>query len=200
MRVKDVKDEGIVLCIIIPNTKTKIMREFVVTSGGIEGINLVEIVRKYMTLRPHNTDHQRFFVGYKNGKCTRLPVGINTIGSMPRNIASFLKLPNVKGYSGHSFRRSSTSMLANSGADLLTVKRHGGWKSNTVAEGYIETSIENKKRIATQILGEKNVELEASTSSYSKNLKVCTTSTELLSSSGISFSKCKNVVVNIYKK
>lgn len=31
--------------------------------------------------------------------------------------------------------------------------RHGGWKSSTVAEGYVEQSVGNKKRIANQILG-----------------------------------------------
>ncbi|KAK4885819.1 hypothetical protein RN001_002090 [Aquatica leii] len=38
-------------------------------------------------------------------------------------------------------------MLANHGGDLVTLKRHGGWKSSTVAEGYIEESVSN--RIAT---------------------------------------------------
>jgi hypothetical protein len=41
--------------------------------------------------------------------------------------------------------------LADSGADLLTLKRHGGWKSNTVAEGYVEDSVCQKKRIGQQI-------------------------------------------------
>ncbi|KAJ8910666.1 hypothetical protein NQ315_011184 [Exocentrus adspersus] len=73
---------------------------------------------------------------------------------MPKNIASFLNLPYLEQYTGHCFRRSSTSILADSGADLLTIKRHGGWKSNTVAEGYIDTSKGNKKKIAAKILGE----------------------------------------------
>lgn len=31
---------------------------------------------------------------------------------------------------------------------------HGGWKSNVVAEGYIEASEENEKKTAFKILGE----------------------------------------------
>ncbi|KAJ8964195.1 hypothetical protein NQ317_000514 [Molorchus minor] len=31
-------------------------------------------------------------------------------------------------------------------------KRHAGWKSTTVAEGYVENSIENKTKIANQVL------------------------------------------------
>jgi integrase len=145
---ENVKDEGKVFHIEIPKTKTKISREFFVTSGGFEGIDMVQIIRKYMSLRPRDTDNTRFFVGYRKGKCIRQPVGINTFGSMPKAIATFLKLPHPELYTGHCFRRSSTSMLADSGADLLTVKRHGGWKSNSVAEGYIDTSKENKKNVA----------------------------------------------------
>ena len=43
-------------------------------------------------------------------------------------------------------RRTSATFLVDSGGDITTLKRHGGWKSSSVAEGYIEESIENKKR------------------------------------------------------
>ena len=38
--------------------------------------------------------------------------------------------------------------------DKDTIMRHGGWKSSTVAEGYVETSVESKKRVAHMIMGE----------------------------------------------
>ena len=59
---------------------------------------------------------------------------------MPKIIATFLKLPNPELFSGHCFRRSSASHLANTGGDLVTIKRLVGWKSSAVAEGYIEQS------------------------------------------------------------
>jgi hypothetical protein len=34
---------------------------------------------------------------------------------------------------------------------MHTFKRYGGWKSDNVAEGYVKTSVENKKIIATKI-------------------------------------------------
>jgi hypothetical protein len=34
------------------------------------------------------------------------------------------------------------------------IMQHGGWKSSTVAEGYVETSKGNKKQIAVQIFEE----------------------------------------------
>jgi len=121
--VTNVKDEGICFQVVIPNTKTKVSREFFITSGNIAGLNLVDVVRKYIKLRPNNYEHNRFLVGYRAGKCIKQPIGINTVGSVPKLIAKFLQLPNPEKYTGHCFRRSSTSILADCGADLLTVKR-----------------------------------------------------------------------------
>ena len=144
--VKDVTDEESCFKVVIPNTKTKISRTFYIIGGDIEGICMVKMVRKYIQLRPKNCDHQRFFVTYRNSKCIKQPIGINTIGSVPSKIAEFLHLPNHKEYTGHCFRRSSTSLLANSGADILAIKRHGGWKSNSAA-GYIESNRKTKKHL-----------------------------------------------------
>lgn len=65
---------------------------------------------------------------------------------------------------GRSFRRSSTTTLANAGADLLQIKRFGGWKSNTVAERYIDDSVYQKKKIEAMIASS----LSASTSRLNK--------------------------------
>ncbi|KAJ6648987.1 hypothetical protein Bhyg_04219 [Pseudolycoriella hygida] len=54
-------------------------------------------------------------------------------------------------YSGHSFRRSSTSLYANTGASIEAVKRHTGHSSSKVCEGYIENSIENKRKRSNEI-------------------------------------------------
>ncbi|KAJ8939157.1 hypothetical protein NQ317_010123, partial [Molorchus minor] len=43
-----------------------------------------------------------------------------------------------------------TTLFACDGGDNTTIKRHAGWKSTTVAEGYVENSIENKTKIANQ--------------------------------------------------
>lgn len=86
-------------------------------------------------------------------KCVRQPMGSTKIGGLPRQIAAFLGLKDPEQYTGHCFRRTSATLLADSGADLITLKRHGGWKSSTVAEGYIEDSIENKSKICQGIVG-----------------------------------------------
>jgi integrase len=174
----------------IPNTKTKVIREFVITKGNIDGVNFLDIIKKYINLRPPNVKHNRFFVKYNNGKCSIQPVGINTIGNLPKMIAKHIGLPDCVLFTGHCFRRTLATWLADSGADIMKIKRHGGWKSNSVAEGYVEDSLENKKKIATDILGE--------TSNCVSQISANSTTTSL-SSSGVNISNCKNCVINVYK-
>jgi hypothetical protein len=52
---------------------------------------------------------------------------------------------------GHCYRRTSATLLANAGADVLTLKRHGSWKSSTVAENYVAESMCNKIKISKMI-------------------------------------------------
>ncbi|CAG9790350.1 unnamed protein product [Diatraea saccharalis] len=57
-----------------------------------------------------------------------------------------VKIPNTKNKIPRSFIIDGP-LLADSGADILTLKRHGGWRSSTVAESYVEDSIQNKANI-----------------------------------------------------
>ncbi|KAK4874768.1 hypothetical protein RN001_014128 [Aquatica leii] len=70
---------------------------------------------------------------------------------MPKSIATFLNLPNPENYTGHCFRRSSVSELANRGGNLITIRKHGGWKSSAVAEGYIDVTIAKKFEVAQKL-------------------------------------------------
>ena len=70
---------------------------------------------------------------------------------MPKQIATFLKLPHTKLYSGHCFRRTSATILIDAGGDITALKRDGGWKSTSVAEGYIDNSLKNKMDTASKI-------------------------------------------------
>jgi hypothetical protein len=142
LSIKDIEDMGEFLKIQILETKTKVPREFTITPGNVSGLNLLEVFRRYSSLRSKNTRHQRFFVGY-------------------RQIATFLGLKNPEEYTGHAFRRSSATLLAESGADTSILKRLGGWKSTNVAEGYVDASIQNKKKIAQMILGKDNTTSKA---------------------------------------
>jgi integrase len=113
-----------------------------------------------VALRPKHVNHRMLFLRYRNSKCTVQSVGIHTIGGMPKQIALFMGLQAPDKYTGHSFRRTSATLLANAGADLLVLKRHGAWKSSSVAEKYIEDSLESENKIARMILnGETFVEV-----------------------------------------
>ncbi|CAH1381996.1 unnamed protein product [Tenebrio molitor] len=70
LKVNDVEDLGEFMKIMLPITKTKVPHEFTVTKGHFKDLNLVDMVRKYATLRPYHTPHARFFINYKKGRCT----------------------------------------------------------------------------------------------------------------------------------
>lgn len=113
-------------------------------------------VRQYVNLRPNDIETDRFFLYYHNGKFTRQVIGKNKIREVPKTIAIFLRLPNPENFTRHCFRRTSATLLANAGANLTTLKQHGGWKSSSVAEGYIENSLHNKNAIFNKIVNSEN--------------------------------------------
>lgn len=67
----------------------------------------------------------------------------------PNDIAVFLKKPSPEKYTGHSFRRSGATNAAENGAMQEDLKRLGRWRSNSVAEGYVQESVASKKRLAS---------------------------------------------------
>lgn len=157
MSINDIEYLEDSIKVSIPQTKNKIIRQFVISKGEDPEVDLVHIVKKYAELRSPGTPTQRFFVSYQGQKCTKQPVGINTIRAIPKEIAQYLKLRNPESYTGHCFRRSSASLLADAGADITLLKRHGGWASDKVAEGYVVSSLSNKRKIAEKIFGSKKI-------------------------------------------
>lgn len=139
--LEHIEKQGELFLVNLPETKTE-PRSFVIKGP------LIKIIEKYMNLRPANATTNRFFLNYRNGKCTIQPIGTNKFKLFPRRIAEFLNLPNPQRYTGHSFRRTSTTNLANMGANEARIKRHGKWKSTKVAEQYIEDSLKYKSDTA----------------------------------------------------
>ncbi|KAK4881350.1 hypothetical protein RN001_004669 [Aquatica leii] len=130
LSIKDIEFKIDSIIVSIPKTKNNVPQVF---------------------LRPAHTPHDRYFLTYREGKCSILPIGINKIGQMPKSIATFLNLSNPEFYTGHCFRRNSVSEFANRGGDLITIKKHGGWKSSAVAEGYIDATITKKFEVAQKL-------------------------------------------------
>lgn len=144
--IDDIEDTGSILIVKIPDTKTYCPRMFTVSNS-----DYIEIYRKYRVLRPSHTHKKRLFLKYSRGKCVDQHVGINKIGEIPSLIAKWLGKELHKSYTGHCFRRSSATLLANAGGNMTSIKRHGGWKSAAIAEGYIEDSLSNKIDISNKL-------------------------------------------------
>lgn len=147
----DIQRRGENLILVeIPKTKTNDPKSF-----AISGF-FFDIFEKYDQIRKKNTSitTKSYLVNYTNGKCTKQAVGINKIGSVPKAVAEYLQLENPELYTGHCLRRTGTSLLVSAGADISEVKRFGGWKSSSVAEGYIVESLANKRRISARINNE----------------------------------------------
>ncbi|XP_031337109.1 uncharacterized protein LOC116166313 [Photinus pyralis] len=134
LTIDDVEDNGRFLVVFLRDGKTHRSRSFTITEEGCS-FQPCKLVRKYVALRPKDIASQKFFIAYRNGKCYKQNVGCHTISGTTRQIAEYLNLKNLTEYTGHGLRRSSASMLVEGGADLLTLKRHGGWRSSAVAEG-----------------------------------------------------------------
>lgn len=176
INLNDIQDLGNAILIKIPNSKTKKSRSFTII-----GEFYINIYRKYAALRPKNIHFTRFFIKYQNGQCHKVVMGIHKISNVSKDIASYLKLPNPTEYTGHCLRRTSATLLIDNGGDITSLKRHGGWKSTNVAEGYIEESISNKTQTAIKILTPDNYSMPS-------------TSTELTNSN--TFENMQNTVLN----
>lgn len=106
------------------------------------------IFEEYLAKFPLKTG--RLWRKFKNDETpSNSPIGVNTLAQYPKQIAKFLKLEGE--YSGHSFRRTSATVLADNGCSTLQLKQHGRWKSSTVAEGYVNSSKRSKLDISRLI-------------------------------------------------
>jgi integrase len=132
VKLADVKDVNSALIVDVPYTKTKKPRKFVITD------NFYSICKEY--------------INFQKGKCTRQVVGINKFGKLVQDIAKFLKLPHPEKYTGHTYRRTSPTIVADKTGDLLALKRHGGWQSSGTAEGYVNDSMNKKLEICKHII------------------------------------------------
>lgn len=151
MLVTHVEDRKSVFVVNVPETKTDKKRVFTIVDE--DEMNSLKLIRDYMSLRPRGCSEKRLFLTYRQGRCTVQPVGKNTFGKIPFIIAKYLGLSDPDKYTGHCLRRTSATLLAEAGASMTTLKRHGGWKSTSVAEGYLEDSISSKNEVSRMLAG-----------------------------------------------
>lgn len=71
---------------------------------------------------------------------TRTKVGKNLAFDFGKKVAELLQLPNPEKYTGHCWRRTSITLMTNSGMSLPQIKAVSGHKSDSVVQGYIDHS------------------------------------------------------------
>ncbi|XP_011299682.1 uncharacterized protein [Fopius arisanus] len=148
IQTSDIEDTGTKYIVNIPETKTYNPRTFVI------GLPMYNVVHLYAALRPDGLSTNRFFLTYQNGMCRRQVIGKNKFLGTPKAIALFLKLSDPEKFTGHSFRRTSATLLANTEPNVTILMQHGGWTSEKVARGYCESSLQSKERMFHKIATE----------------------------------------------
>lgn len=145
LKFDQVQDNDMEYNVDFTGTKTYKDRSFTID------ISFYEFVKKYIDLRPKNCKTNRFFLGYRNGKCVNQPVGINTMYKQLKIVSKFLNLSGS--YTGHTLRRTACTILANQGASVTQLKNAGGWNSDGTAHSYVAKSVPGKRKIGSLISG-----------------------------------------------
>ena len=120
VKFSDIEDKNRFMVVRIPDTKTYIPRSFVIEA------KFAKIVRKYIALRPKDVPTDRFFLNYRNSKCTKQAIGKNKFASTLNEVAQYLELPDANLYTGHCLGSTSATLLANQGASTRMIQQHGG--------------------------------------------------------------------------
>ncbi|KAF2886720.1 hypothetical protein ILUMI_19453 [Ignelater luminosus] len=121
LKVDEIQDNGLILIVTLNDTKTKKKRIFKMSSD----CNGYELCKKCARLTS-------CILKITNVRCKQLESEVlqNTPQRDCRVSASF------KCYLLYNtLSRSSAAFLADSGGDVQMLKRHGGWRSGSVAEG-----------------------------------------------------------------
>lgn len=146
---KDIRKDGPNFMILIRQSKTDqagIGSEFAISPLSSVDICPVTLLISYLNLFPIKQG-RLFRKMNKLDQPTQQVLGINKIATLPKKVADFLGLTGD--YSGHCFRRSAATIIADSGASMLQIKRLGRWQSSSVAESYISQSKSSKLEISS---------------------------------------------------
>lgn len=149
--VRDVSVFEQTLVVNIPKSKTG-ARSFTIVASSDSCLDCLALFRRYMLLRIA-INHERLFLRIANDKVVAQPIGKNMLGKYPCIIAKHVGLADPESYTGHAFRRTATTWLADDGIDIINLKRFGGWKSDSIAQSYVAESAGNKRALAELIDG-----------------------------------------------
>jgi integrase len=164
------------------------------TFFAIDDPNCVKVLQVYCSFFEENDRKGRFLRYFHSGKGTQRNVGKNRIAEYPKRVAEQLGLSPI-GYTGHCWRRTTATLLAETDISLMQFKNAGGWHSDRVCQEYVAESTREKLQISSRIsLGpgtkKRSREEEESTSSEipeGANTSSTTISVDMSHSSGSIF-------------
>lgn len=142
--------------ISVKGGKTNTPYEFMLLFDGNQGSGAV-LVKDYYFSVPKDMRKGKFFKVFRQSKVENSNIegnyiqqnlGINSLRKCPQMIAKLLNLPHPESFTGHSFRRTGATMFANHGCSTKQLKALGRWKSEDVADRYIEHSTDFIKKNA----------------------------------------------------
>lgn len=114
--------------------------------------NGVAMYTEYLEKIGEDIELERVFLRMENGKVQNRALGKNYLADISKEAARFLGLASPDSYTSHTWRRSGATMLAESGVSTEGLRQYGGWKNAATAQIYIESTANNKKRLAETVL------------------------------------------------
>lgn len=90
-----------------------------------EGHVPVLLIDKYVQLHHPQQKNGKFLKKVLKSGHIGQNIGHNTVAEYPQRIAEYLGLPNPKKYTGHLYRRTAATLLADSGCNIDVLRRAG---------------------------------------------------------------------------
>lgn len=124
-------------------------------------------------------------------------MGKNFLAKIGKYAAAEVGLTEPERYTGHCLRRTTATMVADRGADVVDMMRHMNWRSTTTAMKYVDNSEARQNRMHSFIVGvneEQTTKLDTVTT-VKENVQIMKACTETESTSGEEVKKIINITV-----
>jgi hypothetical protein len=125
---------------------------FCLISGGIE----VSVLDEYLACFPP-CDDSRLWVylscsgdGNLSAK-VNCPIGKNSLSKFGKQVAKLLGKRDWESFTGHCWRRTAATICADSGFSIPEIKNVTGHKSDTVVQGYVDSSMRMKRKASNAL-------------------------------------------------
>lgn len=129
-----------------PPGKQPKWKTFWVLPSGEAATDVPSLCRRYLKERPEGCP-ENFFLRWDGKRCVNQVIGETTIGSVTKLVASSLGTDPTT-HTSHAMRRTSATLAVEGGATAAQLMRHGNWKNQKTAEGYVAESDAQRKRMA----------------------------------------------------